>query len=77
MVASLMGAGNTSAKVFVIVWKLPEHRGHLDLTIVCVCAAAQSCPTLCNPMNCIVLQAPLVYRIFQARILEWIAIFLL
>ena len=34
MVASLMGAGNTSAKVFVVVWRLPEHGGHLDLTIV-------------------------------------------
>ena len=33
----------------------------------------QSCPTLCNPMNC---NPPgsSVHRIFQLRILEWIAI---
>ena len=28
---------------------------------------AQSCPTLCNPMDCI------VHGILQARILEWVA----
>ena len=28
---------------------------------------AQSCPTLCDPMDCI------VHRIMQARILEWVA----
>ena len=33
----------------------------------------QSCPTLCNPMNCS-LAASSVYGILQARILEWIAI---
>ena len=29
---------------------------------------AQSCPTLCDPMDCI------VHRILQARILEWVAV---
>ena len=35
--------------------------------------AAQSCLTLCDPMDC---SPPgfSVYRIFQARILEWVAI---
>ena len=43
-------------------------------TWVCVCVlVAQSCPTLCNPMDCI-LQAPLSMRILQARILEWAVI---
>ena len=44
---------------------------------VCVCvhthARAKSCLTLCNPMDC----RPLgfsVYGIFQARLLEWVAI---
>ena len=35
--------------------------------------AAQSCPTLCNPMDC----GPpgsSVHGIFQARTLEWVAI---
>ena len=34
---------------------------------------AQSCPTLCNPMDCS-LPVSSVYGIFQARILEWVAI---
>ena len=43
---------------------------------VCCCyrVSAQSCPTLCNPMD----YSPpgsSVHRIFQARILEWVAIF--
>ena len=33
----------------------------------------QSCPTLCNPMNCS-LPGASVYEILQARILEWVAI---
>ena len=33
---------------------------------------AQSCPTLCDPMDCS-RQAPLSIRILQARILEWVA----
>ena len=33
----------------------------------------QSCPTLCDPMNCS-LSGSSVHGIFQARILEWVAI---
>ena len=32
----------------------------------------QSCPTLCNPMDCS-LPGPSVHGIFQARVLEWLA----
>ena len=35
-----------------------------------LCLVAQSCPTLCDPLNC---SQPSVHRIFQARILEWVA----
>ena len=35
-------------------------------------SVAQSCPTLCDPMDCS-LPVASVYGIFQARILEWIA----
>ena len=35
---------------------------------------AQSCPTLCNPMD-YSLPCSSVYGIFQARVLEWVAIF--
>ena len=34
---------------------------------------AQSCPTLCNPMDCS-LPGSLIRGIFQARVLEWVAI---
>jgi len=36
----------------------------------------QSCPTLCNPIGCS-LPDSFISRIFQARVLEWVAIFLL
>ena len=40
---------------------------------VCVCVLAQSCPTLCYPMDC---RPPgsSVHEILRARILEWVAI---
>ena len=34
---------------------------------------AQSCPTLCDPMDCSP-QGSSVHEIFQARVLEWVAI---
>ena len=34
---------------------------------------AQSCPTLCNPMDCS-LPSSSIHGIFQVRILEWVAI---
>ena len=34
---------------------------------------AQSCPTLCDPMDCS-LPGSSIYGIFQARVLEWVAI---
>ena len=34
---------------------------------------AQSCPTLSDPMDCS-LPGSSVHRIFQARVLEWVAI---
>ena len=34
---------------------------------------AQSCPTLCNPMDCS-LPGSSIHGIFQAKILEWVAI---
>ena len=34
---------------------------------------AQSCPTLCDPMDCSLLGSS-IHRIFQTRVLEWIAI---
>ena len=35
--------------------------------------AAQSCPTLCDPMDCSLPRSS-AHGIFQARVLEWVAI---
>ena len=45
--------------------------------VACIsCLVAKSCPTLCDPMDCSPLD-PSVHGISQARVLEWVAIFLL
>ena len=49
----------------------------LDSIHTCCCASSvQSCPTLCNPMAFSLLGST-VHGIFQARILEWVAMPLL
>ena len=40
---------------------------------MCMCVCAQSCLTLCDPMDCN-LSGSSVHQIFQARILEWTAV---
>ena len=40
---------------------------------MCVCVHAQSCPSLCDPMDCSP-PGSSVHGISQARILEWVAI---
>ena len=48
--------------------------GTLSCYLWCkLCVHAQSCPTLCNSMDCSP-PGSFVHRIFQARILEWVAI---
>ena len=39
----------------------------------CISEVTQSCPTLCDPMDCS-LPGSSVHGIFQARVLEWVAI---
>ena len=43
------------------------------MTFVCVCSVAKSCLTLWNPIDCSP-SGSSVHEIFQARILEWVAI---
>ena len=57
-----------------------EWRGELEVQLFealpippCACSVAQSCLTLCYPMDCS-LPGSSVDGIFQARILEWVAI---
>ena len=50
-----------------------EHSFHLsEYQFESESEAAQSCPTLCDPMDCS-LSGSSVNGIFQARVLEWIA----
>ena len=46
---------------------------HIPTVCVCVCVSAQSCLTLCDTMDCSP-PGSSVCGIFQARILEWVAI---
>ena len=43
------------------------------LSLMCKVLVTQSCPTLCNPMDCSP-SASFVHGILQARIPEWVAI---
>ena len=48
----------------------------LPMNIQCICIrvlVTQSCPTLCNPIDCSLPGSP-VHGIFQARILAWVDI---
>ena len=40
---------------------------------VCLCSVGQSCPTLCDPMDCSP-PGSSAHRLSQARILKWVAI---
>ena len=46
---------------------------YVQSNVSCSCEVAQSCPTLCDPMDCSLLGSS-VPEIFQARVLEWVAI---
>ena len=53
--------------------KMQRIRDLSTITLVVKSEIAQSCPTLCDPMDC-GLPGSSVHGIFQARILEWVAI---
>ena len=59
-----------------IAYILYIHRrisAYMHVSICCCSLFAQSCPTLCNPIDCSPPDFP-VHRISQAKILEWVAI---
>ena len=50
-----------------MLFKLASNQGSQDHSKVCLkVKVAQSCPTLCDPMD-------LLHEILQARVLEWVA----
>ena len=63
-----------SKGILNIIFSWSESRKFLSLPLrSCVCSVAQPCLTLCNPMDYISPDSS-VHGIFQARILEWVAI---
>ena len=54
-----------------VIHNLSTEQHYVTSTVINLCA--QSCSTLCNPMDCNSL-ASSVHRISQATILEWVAI---
>ena len=78
-----IGSSTWSSKISVSV-KDENIAGHMHLIILCSgwlklyikseSEVSQSCPTLCNPVDCS-LPGSSAYWILQARILEWVAVF--
>ena len=58
------------------IWRMWLRWGCWDEIMGYLCLVTQSCPTLCDPLDC---SPPgySVHGIFHARIQEWVAIFLL
>ena len=54
-------------------WNLESSAGLWTQVVMLLLFSCQSCPTLCNPMDCS-LPGSSVHGILQARILEWVAI---
>ena len=55
---------------YIFYWKKMDR---VSWSCVCVCSVAQSCPTLCSPMDCSS-SGSSVHGILQARTLEWVTI---
>ena len=54
-----------SGHIFILLSMMPESKSESEVT--------QSCPTLCDPVDCS-LPGSSIHGIFQARMLEWVAI---
>ena len=59
-----------------IPFTVPQNVSNNESVCVCVCAIAQSCSTLCDPLDCSPIGSS-VHGIFQVRILKWAAISIL
>ena len=72
-----LGSSPSPVPRYVLSIKSSVHWNRITLCYYtsspCFCLVAKSCPTFCDPMDC---NPPgsSVHGIFQARILEWVAI---
>ena len=57
----------------LIIKNIKNTENYKEETNVHLCSVAWSCPTLCDPMDCSP-PGSSVHGLFQARILEWVAI---
>ena len=57
---------------FLTSWATREALNKSSLNFLMLCLVIQSCPTLCDPMDCS-LPGSSVHGVLQARILEWVA----
>ena len=57
----------------VVIFAIPQHESGACYTEWWCCLVAQSCPTLCGPVDCSP-RGSSVHGILQARIPEWVAI---
>ena len=69
---------NISHTQSTCMWPQMNRRFSINLIVdynsnKCECSVAQSCPILCDPMDCS-LPGSSVHGVFQARILEWVSI---
>ena len=74
--ATVYGVAQSRARLKQLSSSDNGHRLDTDLNFSChecACSVAQSCPTLCDPVDCS-LPGSSVHGTFQARILEWFAI---
>ena len=56
---------------YICVVELYELFVYLTYIYIYETEVAQSCPTLCDPMDCCLLGTS-IHEIFQARVLEWV-----
>ena len=69
------GLYNRNNRITGIKWKLVGNSRHdAWSSVLSVCLVAQSCPTLCDPVDCSPPDSS-VHGVLQARILEWVAMF--
>ena len=78
LINSLFWLANSSSHLPILSMKwleaASEHRSKIDsLKIYFQSEVTQSCPTLCDPMDCSLLGSS-VHGIFQERVPEWVAI---
>ena len=67
-------SGKEARKLFEITYKFSFNMYESITGKVKESEVSPQCPTLCDPMDCS-LPGSSVYGIFQARVLEWVAIF--